>query len=55
MSLNTSHIFLALDLRMRVLEKTANTGVQKTLLLKEKGKVREEKCKLNELWEDTEI
>lgn len=55
MSLNTSHTLLALNLRMRVLERTASTGVQRTIFSKEKGKAREEKLKLNELWEDTEI
>lgn len=45
---------MALNLRMRVLEGTANTGVERrTILTKEKAKAREEKCKLNELWEDT--
>lgn len=55
MSLNTPHTLLALNLRMRVLERTATAGVQRTPHSKEKEKETEEKCKLNEFWEDTEI
>jgi len=47
------HTLLTLNLTRRVLEGTANTGAERPMLSKEKGKPREEKCKLNELWEDT--